>query len=94
MARNVTNKKLGQLVKIDAVGILTRELNTQLREVVTNGTKKIELRNVFGQRYIGTDLGKPVEIEIFGTPAMTWGHSWMDPELSYEATLRTAAETP
>jgi len=77
MARNVTNKKLGQLVEIDAIGILTRELNTQLREAVTNGTKKIELRNVFGQRYIGTDLGKPVEIEIFGTPGNDLG-SFMD----------------
>jgi glutamate synthase domain-containing protein 3 len=77
MARNIAKKKPDQFVKIDAVGILTRELNTRLREAVTNGTKRIELRNVYGQRYIGTDLCKPVEIEIFGTPGNDLG-SFMD----------------
>jgi glutamate synthase domain-containing protein 3 len=77
MARNVNKKKADSFVEINAAGILTRELNTQLREAVTNGTKNIELRNVYGQRYIGTDLGKPVEIEIFGTPGNDLG-SFMD----------------
>jgi glutamate synthase domain-containing protein 3 len=77
MARNVNKKKTDSFVEIDAAGILTRDLNTQLREAVTNGTKKIELRNVYGQRYIGTDLGTPVEIEIFGTPGNDLG-SFMD----------------
>jgi glutamate synthase domain-containing protein 3 len=76
MARAV-KEKTNSVVKIDATGILTRELNTRLREATTNGTKKIELRNVYGQRYIGTDLGKPVEIEIFGTPGNDLG-SFMD----------------
>jgi glutamate synthase domain-containing protein 3 len=70
-------EKTNSVVEIDATGILTRELNTQLREATVNGTKKIELRNVYGQRYIGTDLGKPVEIEIFGTPGNDLG-SFMD----------------
>jgi glutamate synthase domain-containing protein 3 len=35
------------------------------------------LRNVYGQRYIGTDLDKPVEIEIFGTPGNDLG-AFMD----------------
>ncbi len=70
-------EKTNSMVEIDATGILTRELNTQLREATVNGTKKIELRNIYGQRYIGTDLGKPVEIEIFGTPGNDLG-SFMD----------------
>ena len=53
---------------IDAAGVYYRELNQQLREAVAGGATRIELRNVQGQRYIGTDLGKPVEIEIYGTP--------------------------
>jgi len=65
------------VVKIDARGISTRELSKRLREATVNGTRKIELRNVCGQRYIGTDLGKPVEIEIFGTPGNDLG-SFMD----------------
>ena len=76
MARAVKGKT-NSVVKIDATSILTRELNTRLREVTVNGTRKIELRNVYGQRYIGTDLGKPIEIEIFGTPGNDLG-SFMD----------------
>ena len=57
-----------QTLQIDASGLYYKELNTQLREAVKAGTAQIELRNVFGQRYIGTDLHRPVEISIHGTP--------------------------
>lgn len=76
MARAV-KEKTNSVVEIDAMSMLTRELNTRLREAVGNGTEKIELRNVYGQRYIGTDLDKPVEIEIFGTPGNDLG-AFMD----------------
>jgi glutamate synthase domain-containing protein 3 len=66
-----------EVVTIDARGILYRELNTKLRQAVSSGTQKIELRNVYGQRYIGTDLDKAVEIEIFGTPGNDLG-AFMD----------------
>ena len=66
-----------EAVTIDARGIFYRELNAKLRRAVLNGTQKIELRNVYGQRYIGTDLDKPVEIEIFGTPGNDLG-AFMD----------------
>jgi glutamate synthase domain-containing protein 3 len=62
---------------IDCQRIFYRELNTKLRQAARNGTQKIELRNVYGQRYIGTDLDKPVEIEIFGTPGNDLG-AFMD----------------
>jgi len=74
---HAVKEKTNSVVEIDATGILTRELNTRLREVTSNGIKKIELRNVYGQRYIGTDLDKRVEIEIFGTPGNDLG-SFMD----------------
>jgi len=73
---NVT-KKSNSVVEIDAQDLLTRELNIRLREATSNGTRKIELYNVYGQRYIGTDLNKPVEIEIFGTPGNDLG-AFMD----------------
>jgi glutamate synthase domain-containing protein 3 len=66
-----------EMVTIDAKGVLHRELNAKLRQVVSNGNQRIELRNVYGQRYIGTDLDKPVEIEIFGTPGNDLG-AFMD----------------
>ncbi len=61
------------VVNVDASGLHYSELNTRLRDIVANGNRKIELRNVYGQRYIGTDLDKPVEIEIFGTPGNDLG---------------------
>lgn len=55
---------------IDATGLHYRELNTLLREAVNGdgACKRIDVANVFGQRYIGTDLHRPVEIHIHGTP--------------------------
>jgi len=73
MAKNASNKQTGTVVKIDARGVYYRELNSRLRELVANGTGKIVLQYVYGQRYIGTDLDKPVEIEIFGTPGNDLG---------------------
>ena len=66
-----------EVVTIDAQGISHRELNARLRQAACNGTQRIELRNVYGQRYIGTDLNGPVEIEIFGTPGNDLG-AFMD----------------
>jgi glutamate synthase domain-containing protein 3 len=71
-----------QVVTIDASGLGYRELNAKLREVVSNGSQKIELRNVYGQRYIGTDLGRPVEIEIFGTPGNDLGTFMNGPRIT------------
>jgi len=64
-------------VKIDTAGVYYRDLNARLRNVVSNGVQRIKLRSVHGQRYIGTDLNKPVEIEIFGTPGNDLG-AFMD----------------
>ncbi len=77
MAENFHGIKVEPVVRIDALGVSHRELNAMLRNAVSNGTRRIELRNVYGQRYIGTDLGKAVEIEIFGTPGNDLG-AFMD----------------
>ena len=77
MEKNVQARKDNSVARIDARGVFYRELNARLRDLVSNGTRRIELQNVYGQRYIGTDLGKPVEIEIFGTPGNDLG-AFMD----------------
>lgn len=71
--KNNRARKTHSVVKIDAAGVLYKELNAKLREAVANGASRIELRNVCGQRYIGTDLDKPVEIDILGTPGNDLG---------------------
>ena len=60
-------------VQIDASGLSFRELNARIREAASNGTNRIELENVYGQRYIGTDLNKPIEIDIRGVPGNDLG---------------------
>jgi glutamate synthase domain-containing protein 3 len=75
-------KTTSRVVKIDASGIFYRELNAKLRETVSNGTRKIELHNVYGQRYIGTDLDRPVEIEIFGIPGNDLGAFMNGPKIT------------
>jgi glutamate synthase domain-containing protein 3 len=69
----MAKKGANRMVKIDASGVYYRGLNARLRDVVSSGIQKIELDNIYGQRYIGTDLGKPVQIEIFGTPGNDLG---------------------
>jgi len=72
-----------EIVEIDVADIPTRELNDHLRDLMNAGTKKVILKNICGQRYIGTRLYSPerkiMEIEIFGTPgndlgAFLYGH--------------------
>lgn len=70
-------KSSGSTVEIDAKGIYYRDLNAILRDVVSNGAQHIKLLNVCGQRYIGTDLGKPVKIDVYGTPGNDLG-AFMD----------------
>jgi len=65
--------RIDSVVRIDASGVYYRQLNAGLRKAMTSGTRRIELRNVYGQRYIGTDLDGPVEIDIFGTPGNDLG---------------------
>jgi glutamate synthase domain-containing protein 3 len=53
---------------IDAAGVSYRDLNTRLREAITEGVNRIQLQNVCGQRYLGTDLHRVVDIHVQGTP--------------------------
>ncbi len=68
---------------IDAENLDTKELNEILREMMLGGCERVVLRNVCGQRYIGTRLYSPqshtMTIEIYGTPgndlgAFLFGH--------------------
>ena len=58
---------------IDAKGIYYRELNNMIQQAVADGADKIVLENINGQRYIGTRLSRPVEIEIKGVPGNDLG---------------------
>jgi len=64
-------------VVIDASELHYSELNRSLRETVLSGQRRIEVRNVHGQRYIGTNLAGPARLDIFGTPGNDLG-AFMD----------------
>jgi glutamate synthase domain-containing protein 3 len=59
------------IVEIDAIKLATKELNRQIRDLMYAGADKVLIRNVCGQRYIGTRLysheRRKLDIEIFGT---------------------------
>ena len=48
--------KEGKVLKINAEGMYYKELNTLLRQAICTDVERIEIHNVCGQRYIGTDL--------------------------------------
>jgi glutamate synthase domain-containing protein 3 len=75
IARNVSLKS--GVWKINAQDMHFKELNSILREIDAKGTSKIEINNVYGQRYIGTDLKNKLKIDIFGTPGNDLG-AFMD----------------
>jgi glutamate synthase domain-containing protein 3 len=70
------------VITIDTTGLGYRELNAQLRDCVSNGMQKVLLHNVCGQRYIGTGLNIPIEIEIHGTPGNDLGAFMDGPNIS------------
>jgi len=67
--------------RVDAQGMYYRDLNALLRNLNGNGVKKIELMNVCGQRYIGTNLNGDLEIDIHGVPGNDLGAFMNGPTL-------------
>jgi glutamate synthase domain-containing protein 3 len=75
-------------VKIDAYGLYYRDLNTLLRSFNGNGIEKIELRNVYGQRYIGTDLGGHISLDVYGTPGNDLGAFMRGPRINVHGNVQ------
>jgi glutamate synthase domain-containing protein 3 len=64
-------------VVIDAADLSYSELNRSLSQAVLAGQRNVEVRNVHGQRYIGTNLAGPACLEVFVTPGNDLG-AFMD----------------
>ena len=67
--------------KINAEGMYYKGLNRLLRLISSNGAERIEIYNVCGQRYIGTDLETDKQIDIYGTPGNDLGAFMNGPRL-------------
>ena len=73
----------GKIVKIDAEDIYYRDLNAILRAIIaSNGVERVEVHNVCGQRYLGTDLNTPVQLDIYGTPGNDLGAFMNGPKVT------------
>ncbi len=60
-------------VTVDASDVYYRDLNAQMRQLAVDGVDRVRLVNLYGQRYIGSDLARPMDIEIHGTPGNDLG---------------------
>ncbi|MGQ9781962.1 MAG: hypothetical protein ACUVQ8_06920 [Nitrososphaeria archaeon] len=59
--------------KVNAEGIYYGDLNALTKALNLNSVKKIELFNVYGQRYLGTGLQGDIQVDIYGTPGNDLG---------------------
>jgi len=67
---------------INANNLTHKELNKKIRAAVENNTKKIDLKNINGQRYIASGLKSDVKIEIHGTAGNDLGSFMSGPEIN------------
>ncbi len=80
VAHGIEQVELGDngSVRVDADGLFYRNLNVLLRDtMLTHRPERIIISNVYGQRYIGTNLRQSVKVEILGTPGNDLG-AFMD----------------
>jgi len=61
-------QKENNVLKINAEGLYYKDLNCLLRQAICTSVERIEIHNVCGQRYIGTDLDTNIQIDVYGTP--------------------------
>ena len=62
---------------VDCAGRHYRDVNQELRRLVDEGAQRLRLLHVAGQRYLGTNLQRPVQITIEGVPGNDLG-AFMD----------------
>jgi len=78
MAKTITEREPElKSVAVDAKGVYYRDLNSRVRELISEGYTEIVLDGVNGQRYIGDGLTDKVDIVINGVPGNDLG-AFMD----------------
>lgn len=82
----------GKIVKIDACDIYFKDLNCLLRQIIdADGIEKMEIQNVCGQRYLGTDLATNIEINVYGTPGNDLGAFMSGPKMVIHGNAQDAS---
>jgi glutamate synthase domain-containing protein 3 len=75
-------------MEIDARGTTYKALNESLRKAMAHGAKNIVIRNVNGQRYIGTNLQSVVQLELHGTPGNDLGAFMDGPDITVHGNVQ------
>ena len=75
-------------MEIDAKGMTYKALNESLRSAMSGGASNIVVRNVTGQRYIGTNLQNSVELELHGTPGNDLGAFMNGPRITVRGNVQ------
>ena len=65
------------ICKVNAEEIRYQRLNRLLEALKDKEAETIEFHNVYGQRYIGTNLRSEITIKIYGISWMILEPSWM-----------------
>jgi len=74
-------KEESNVLKINAEGLYYKDLNALLRQAICTNVERIEVCNVYGQRYLGTDLETNIQIDVYGTPGNDLGAFMKGPKL-------------
>jgi glutamate synthase domain-containing protein 3 len=80
-----------KVVKINAEGLYYKELNSLLRAVIKGDVERIELHNICGQRYLGTDLNTKIQIDVYGTPGNDLGAFMSGPKMVIHGNAQDAS---
>ena len=81
MQQQVGNRGNGEEAMIDAFGLSHRELAIRLRNALGAGSERVNIRNVCGQRYIGTGMQESARIDIYGVPGNDLGCFMQGPRI-------------
>jgi len=85
-------KREGNIVTVDADCLYYKDLNCILREVIKDKTvEKLQILNVCGQRYIGTDLDTTIPIEIKGITGNDLGAFMNGPNITVYGNAQDAS---
>jgi glutamate synthase domain-containing protein 3 len=81
-----------KILKIDAENLYYKELNCLMRQAICNNDlEKIEVNNVCGQRYLGTDLDTKIQIDVYGTPGNDLGAFMCGPKMVIHGNAQDAS---
>jgi glutamate synthase domain-containing protein 3 len=84
-------KTENRIARINAEGLYYKELNCMLRAAITQDIERIELQNVCGQRYLGTDLNTKMQIDVYGTPGNDLGAFMSGPKIVIHGNAQDAS---